>query len=98
MSQSIAIQGVYRNNKKLTVGTQNPKNNRFFNKDEKIHLEKMLVEHLIPKQEKFKNLYVTMHNDGEKILSSKFAVADLKLYSPKELTNELMELFKFYSK
>lgn len=98
MSQSITLQGVYKNNKKCVVGTHNPKNNRFFKQSEINHLSLMIATYLVPKSDKFKSLKVIMHSDGKEILNGEFDVKDLTLYRAEEFTNELIELYKFYNK
>ena len=70
MSQSITVQGTFKNGKTRTVGLHNPMNNRIFNDGEKSHVWKMVNKYLVPIKHKFVGIKFTVHFQSGKTLSA----------------------------
>ena len=67
MSISLNMQGVYRNNKKMSIGAYNGKGSRF-NKSDYDHIYNMYKLCMNDKLHKFKKVTVTGYDDGKNFL------------------------------
>ena len=68
MSISLNMQGVYRNNKKMSIGAHNDKGSRF-NKSDYEHIYNMYKLYMNDKLNKFKKVTVTGYDDGHKLFT-----------------------------
>lgn len=97
MSQTISLNGVYRNHKINGVGMHNPHNNRNFNEDETKHFINMIDEYIKPNIEKFKRFDLIMYDyNNNKDWRDKKIQLDtnfINSYSSKELVTYFLMLF-----
>ena len=77
MSISLNIQGVYRNNKKMSIGAHNDKGHRF-NKSDYNHIYDMYKLHMNDKLNKFKKVTVSGYNDGHKLFTCDIDISNLR--------------------
>ena len=77
MSISLNMQGVYRNNKKMSIGTHNDKGHRF-NKSNYDHIYNMYKLHMNNKLDKFKKVTVTGYDDGHKLFTCDIDISNLR--------------------
>ena len=67
MSISLNMQGVYRNNKKMSIGAHHSTGHRF-NKSDYDHIYNMYKLYMNDKLHKFKKVTVSGYDDGKKYL------------------------------
>ena len=77
MSISLSIQGVYRNNKKMSIGTHNDRGHRF-NKSDYNHIYDMYKLHMNDKLNKFKKVTVSGYHDGHKLFTCDIDISNLR--------------------
>ena len=77
MSISLNMQGVYRNNKKMTIGAHNDKGSRF-NKSDYNHIYDMYKLHMNDKLNKFKKVTVSGYHDGHKLFTCDIDISNLR--------------------
>ena len=77
MSISLNIQGVYRNNRKMSIGAHNDKGNRFYKSDYD-HIYNMYKLHMNNKLNKFKKVTVSGYDDGKKLFTCDIDISDLR--------------------
>ena len=78
MSMSLQIKGIYKNNKKNTIGTHSPQNRTVFTIEESKHLKDMFKKCFEINLDKFKKVEVKAWCDGHEILNSKVDINCLK--------------------
>ena len=77
MSISLNMQGVYRNNKKMSIGAHNDKGSRF-NKSDYNHIYDMYKLHMNDKLNKFKKVTVSGYHDGHKLFTCNIDISNLR--------------------
>ena len=77
MSISLNMQGVYRNNKKMSIGAHNDKGSRF-NKSDYEHIYNMYKLYMNDKLNKFKKVTVTGDVDGHELFTCDIDISNLK--------------------
>ena len=77
MSISLSMQGVYRNNKKMSIGVHNDKGSRF-GKSDYNHIYDMYKMHMNNKLDKFKKVTVTGYDDGHKLFTCDIDISNLR--------------------
>ena len=77
MSISLDMQGVYRNNKKMSIGAHNDKGHRF-NKSDYDHIYNMYKLHMNNKLDKFKKVTISGYNDGHKLFTCDIDIGNLR--------------------
>ena len=77
MSISLSFQGVYRNNKKMSIGAHNDKGSRF-NKSDYDHIYNMYKLYMNDKLNKFKKVTVTGDVDGHKLFTCDIDISNLR--------------------
>ena len=77
MSISLNMQGVYRNNKKMSIGAHNAKGSRF-NKSDYNHIYDMYKLHMNDKLYKFKKVTVSGYDDGHKLFTCDIDISNLR--------------------
>ena len=77
MSISLNMQGVYRNNKKMSIGAHNDKGHRF-NKSDYNHIYNMYKLYMNDKLNKFKKVTVTGYDDGHKLFTCNIDISNLR--------------------
>ena len=77
MSISLSFQGIYRNNKKMSIGAHNDKGSRF-NKSDYDHIYNMYKSHMNDKLNKFKKVTVSGYDDGHKLFTCDIDIDNLR--------------------
>ena len=77
MSISLSMQGVYRNNKKMSIGAHNGKGHRF-NKSDYDHIYDMYKLYMNDKLHKFKKVTVSGYDDGHKLFTCDIDISNLR--------------------
>ena len=77
MSISLNMQGVYRNNKKMSIGAHNDKGHRF-NKCDYDHIYNMYKLYMNDKLDKFKKVTVTGYDDGKELFTCDIDIDNLR--------------------
>ena len=77
MSISLNMQGVYRNNKKMSIGAHNDKEHRF-NKSDYNHIYNMYKLYMNDKLNKFKKVTVSGYDDGHKLFTCDIDISNLR--------------------
>ena len=77
MSISLNMQGVYRNNKKMSIGTHNDKGSRF-NKSDYEHIYNMYKLYMNDKLNKFKKVTVSGYHDGKELFTCNIDISNLR--------------------
>ena len=77
MSISLNMQGVYRNNKKMSIGAHNDKGHRF-NKSDYDHIYNMYKLYMNNKLNKFKKVTVSGYHDGKKLFTCNIDISNLR--------------------
>ena len=77
MSISLNMQGVYRNNKKISIGAHNDKGSRF-NKSDYEHIYDMYKLYMNNKLNKFKKVTVTGYDDGKELFTCNIDISNLR--------------------
>ena len=77
MSISLNMQGVYRNNKKMSIGAHNDKGSRF-NKSDYEHIYNMYKLYMNNKINKFKKVTVSGYHDGHKLFTCDIDISNLR--------------------
>ena len=77
MSISLNMQGVYRNNKKMSIGAYNDTGSRF-NKSDYNHIYNMYKLYMNNKLHKFKKVTVSGYDDGHKLFTCDIDISNLR--------------------
>ena len=77
MSISLNIRGVYRNNKKMSIGAHNDKEHRF-NKSDYNHIYNMYKLYMNNKLNKFKKVTVSGYHDGKELFTCDIDISNLR--------------------
>ena len=77
MSISLSMQGVYRNNKKMSIGAHHSTGHRF-DKSDYIHIYNMYKLYMNDKLDKFKKVTVIGYHDGKKLFTCDIDISNLR--------------------
>ena len=77
MSISLNIQGVYRNNKKMSIGAHHDEGHRF-DKSDYNHIYNMYKLHMNNKLDKFKKVTVSGYDDGKELFTCNIDISNLR--------------------
>ena len=77
MSISLNMQGVYRNNKKMSIGAHNDKGSRF-NKSDYEHIYNMYKLYMNDKLNKFKKVTVSGYHNGKERVTCDIEIRNLR--------------------
>ena len=77
MSISLNMQGVYRNNKKMSIGAHHDEGHRF-DKSDYNHIYNMYKLHMNNKLHKFKKVTVTGYDDGKELFTCDIDISNLR--------------------
>ena len=77
MSISLNMQGVYRNNKKMSIGAHNDKGHRF-NKSDYEHIYNMYKLYMNDKLNKFKKVTVSGYHNGKELFTCDIDISNLR--------------------